>query len=405
MKILILSGYGISITVDGGRLTIQDGHDLDQQNPEKYVFRPKFIDLDTIIVEGDSGKISFEAIRWLTKMGVQLSVLNWDGRLLTTMYPLEYKRSDVRMAQYKAYESSQRVEFAKKIIDAKVKNSIIVLKWLGERYPEIAKANDERMKLINSNLALLPKANRIKDIMGIEGIIAHHYWDIVSLSFDKKWDFPGRANGKTLRPMGAIDPINALFNYGYSVLESQCWKAINANGLDPYVGFLHENNPSKAPLVYDLQEPFRWIVDVAVITGLEKGLFLKKDFIRTRNYNTRIWSTGIKKLMGEIVEQFSKSAKYKNYNREWANIIVEMAHNLSQYLTGKTKTLDFSNPSPQLTRDDSSAIRQQIKKISYSTWEKNGYSKGTLHYLKKNANSDRPFKIYNKGMQKLLRIN
>ena len=78
MRILMLSGYGISITVDGGILTIQDGHNLDQQNPEKYVYRPKFIDLDTIIVEGNSGKISFEAIRWLTKMGVQLSFENFE---------------------------------------------------------------------------------------------------------------------------------------------------------------------------------------------------------------------------------------------------------------------------------------------------------------------------------------
>jgi len=401
MRILMLSGYGISITVDGGILTIQDGHNLDQQNPEKYVYRPKFIDLDTIIVEGNSGKISFEAIRWLTKMGVQLSFLNWDGRLLTTMYPLEYKQSNIKIAQYKAYETSKRIDLARKFIDAKIKNSIIVLKWLGERYPEIAKANNERMKLILTNLSMLPKTKTTKDIMGIEGIIAHHYWDIVSLSFDKKWDFPGRANGKTLRPMGAIDPINALFNYGYSILESQCWKAINANGLDPYVGFLHEINPGKAPLVYDLQEPFRWIVDIAIFSGLEKGLFMKKDFLRTRNYNTRMWPTGIKKLMGEIVSQFSKSAQYKNYNREWGNIIVEKAHDLAQHLIGKRKTLDFSDPSPQLYREDSTAIREKILNMDYSTWEKNGFSKGTLHYMKRNANSEKPFKIYEKVRNKL----
>jgi CRISPR-associated protein Cas1 len=42
-----------------------------------------------------------------------------------------------------------------------------------------------------------------------------------------------------------------------------------------------EVNQSKAPLVYDFQEPFRWIVDVAVLSALEKGIFTKKDFIRT----------------------------------------------------------------------------------------------------------------------------
>ncbi|WP_462272818.1 CRISPR-associated endonuclease Cas1 [Methanohalophilus sp.] len=36
---------------------------------------------------------------------------------------------------------------------------------------------------------------------------------------------------------------------------------MNSVGLDPHVGFLHEMNSSKNSLAYDLQEPFRFIVD------------------------------------------------------------------------------------------------------------------------------------------------
>jgi CRISPR-associated protein Cas1 len=52
--------------------------------------------------------------------------------------------------------------------------------------------------------------------------------------------FEARLLGKTGKPYGAADPINALFNYGYTMLESQCRRTANARGLDPYIGFNHE---------------------------------------------------------------------------------------------------------------------------------------------------------------------
>ena len=264
------------------------------------------------------------------------------------------------MGQYHVYGNSQRVDIAKKFIDAKIKNSIAILDWLGKRYPEVAKANDERMKIIDTNWAMLAKANRIKDVMGIEGMVAHHYWAIISKVFDKKFEFDGMLYGKTIRPMGAVDPINAIFNYGYAILESQCWKALNSAGLDPHVGFMHEMNPSKAPLVYDMQEPFRWIVDVAVISALEKRTFDKKDFLRTENYNIRIRPDGVKKLMTEIMSQFSKTDKYNGYHWEWGYIISEKAYELGQFIIGKRKYLDFSEPEPNLERHDSDDLRKKI---------------------------------------------
>jgi CRISPR-associated protein Cas1 len=241
----------------------------------------------------------------------------------------------------------------------------------------------------------------IKDVMGIEGMIAHHYWAVISTIFDKKFEFDGRVYGKTIRPMGAVDPINALFNYGYSILESQCWKALNSVGLDPHVGFLHEMNPSKAPLVYDFQEPFRWIVDVTVLSALEKEIFTKKDFIRTENYNIRIRPDGVKKLMAELIPQFSKTVKYSGYHREWGYIITEKAYELGQFIIGKRKALDFSEPEPVLERHDSDDMRKKILDMSYTEWERMGFSKGTLNYLKRNAKDDKPFKIYGKVRDKL----
>lgn len=66
-----------------------------------------------------------------------------------------------------------------------------------------------------------------------------------------------------------------------SLLESECLRVINSVGLDAHVGFLHEMNPSKNSLAYDLQEPFRFLVDLAVIKLVESGVG-KKRFHKNR---------------------------------------------------------------------------------------------------------------------------
>jgi CRISP-associated protein Cas1 len=41
-------------------------------------------------------------------------------------------------------------------------------------------------------------------------------------------------------------------------------KFVNGFGLDPYYGFMHRTHNSFQALVYDLIEPFRWLVEYAV---------------------------------------------------------------------------------------------------------------------------------------------
>ncbi len=247
------------------------------------------------------------------------------------------------MAQYRAYENpQQRITLAKKFVDGKIRKHMNVLEWLGERYPNINQMTRQYFHDIEQECNELQKASSIKQILGIEGMFSRRCWNVISTVFDEKFGFTGRIYGKTMRPMGAVDPVNALFNYGYAILEGICRNAIYRNGMDVYVGFLHEMNPSKTPLVYDLQEPFRWLVDIAVINGLENKVFNKKDFMLTENYNIRLRPNGTSKLMDELNAQFTKRIRYKGRYFEWRTVIVEKAHELSQYLTDKRKTLDFS---------------------------------------------------------------
>ena len=54
--------------------------------------------------------------------------------------------------------------------------------------------------------------------------------------------------------------------------------------------------------------------------------------------------------------------------------------------------MEFVNPVYKVERDDSEELRQKIIDMSYSEWKKMGFSKGTLHYMKQNANG-KPFSL------------
>jgi CRISPR-associated protein Cas1 len=59
------------------------------------------------------------------------------------------------------------------------------------------------------------------------------------------------------------------------------------------------------------------------------------------------------------------------------------------------------SPVYEIERQDNMEIRKLILDISYVEWKKMGFSKGTLHYMKQNAKSGKPFTL-NKHVQERL---
>jgi CRISPR-associated protein Cas1 len=83
-----------------------------------------------------------------------------------------------------------------------------------------------------------------------------------------------------------------MLNYGYALLEAERMRTIHSAGLDTHVGFLHEMQSGKYSLAYDLQEPFRFLVDLAVIHLVETDGMEKNDLIRTESFTLQITAIG-----------------------------------------------------------------------------------------------------------------
>ncbi|AFV22397.1 CRISPR-associated protein, Cas1 family [Methanolobus psychrophilus R15] len=386
MKFLLLNGHGIDIRVSGAKLHIKDGRSSATEDPEVYVFSPKRMDIDSVIIYGQNGNLTLDAIRWLIKHNVQISILNWDGKLLTTMLPPESTNVKTKFAQYRVFEDEKaRVKIAKNFIEAKFDKTLVVLDYLKQRYPEI----DYNL---TEDFEKLKKAKSIKEIMGVEGGVVYKYWNEFSKAIPEKYDFESRIDSSR-RATGAGDMVNAMLNYGYALLEAEGLRAINAVGLDPHVGFLHEMTTSKNSLAYDLQEPYRFLVDFAVISLIESEKMETKDFIRTENYSLRLRPSGAKKLTEEINLWFNKRVSHQGNMTMWSYVMFLKTRELAQYLVGKRQETDFVEPQYETKRQDTSDIRQKILSISYTDWKKLGFSKGTLHYMKQNANADKPFTL------------
>jgi CRISPR-associated endonuclease Cas1 len=76
----------------------------------------------------------------------------------------------------------------------------------------------------------------------------------------------------------ARHPINAMLNYGYAMLISQVRSELVAAGFDPSIGFAQRRAWNPIPLVYDLMEPLRPVVDHKILEFALANTFTPEDF-------------------------------------------------------------------------------------------------------------------------------
>lgn len=114
------------------------------------------------------------------------------------------------------------------------------------------------------------------------------------------------------------------------------------------------NYQTKQSLVYDSQEPFRWIVDVIVLKAVEAEVLDLKDFyFLGNNYRYHFDVEAKRRFLKLFKDECNSGVKYKGINLKWDNVILRKTQELAKYLAGKAKTVDFTEPAPNFEREDS----------------------------------------------------
>jgi CRISP-associated protein Cas1 len=99
-------------------------------------------------------------------------------------------------------------------------------------------------------LTALAAKVRSGDPENIEAQGARRYWTLLF--------------GETFRRDRHAGGINAMLNYGYTVLRASTARSVVAAGLHPTLSLFHSNEGNAMRLVDDLMEPFRPLIDLRV---------------------------------------------------------------------------------------------------------------------------------------------
>lgn len=184
----------------------------------------------------------------------------------------------LRREHYRLADEGQSLEYAKRFILAKVSNTRKYLLRFKRDHKDRVDMN--LFEEVNTELTwALEQIQAVPDketLLGIEGQAANQYFRLFNdfvLTAKETFSF----NGRSRRP--PLDCVNALLSFGYSMLTYECQSALEAVGLDSYVGFFHTDRPGRASLALDLVEEFRaYIVDRFVFSLINRGQLTKKDF-------------------------------------------------------------------------------------------------------------------------------
>jgi CRISPR-associated protein Cas1 len=154
--------------------------------------------------------------------------------------------------------------------------------------------------------------------------------------------------------------------------------------------------------VYDLEEPFRWIADVTVMDAFESGVLDLPDFYFTGDdYRYRFEPDAKQRFLDLLRERFNSGVRYRDRALKWDTVIEQKTVELGRYLIGRTGRLDLSEPSPNLRVRDDKYLRRRILALTQQEAQRLGVGKSTLHYLRKNAESERSFRV-NRGVREKL---
>lgn len=185
----------------------------------------------------------------------------------------------IRKAQFKKSEIEEfRLEIARSIVAGKLQNCRSVLSRTARKSKNELEKQDikEAIGKIEKNISLLEKAESIESIRGYEGASAKTYFSVFDYCIiQQKEDF--QFHKRTRRPPRSR--TNALLSFLYSLLTNDCIAVCQAVGLDPYIGFLHDERPGRPSLALDMMEEFRPFIDRLVFTLINRKQIQVSDFL------------------------------------------------------------------------------------------------------------------------------
>lgn len=241
----------------------------------------------------------------------------------------------LRKKQYRISDNeAESVAIARHFIIGKLYNQ----RWMLERVTRDnpLRVDVDQFKQISSELKkYIEEVRQVEDLetlRGFEGQAANRYFllfDQMILQQKKEFGFYGRNR----RP--PLDNVNAMLSLAYTLLAQECTAALETVGLDPYVGFMHQDRPGRASLALDLMEELRGIyVDRFVLTLINKKIVTAKDFVKKESGAVILTDEGRRKFFQNWQEKKQEQIQHPFLGEKinWGLVPYVQALLLSRFL-------------------------------------------------------------------------
>jgi CRISPR-associated protein Cas1 len=233
-----------------------DGENVVVKKDEHTSMRLPLHNLENIVCFGYLGA-SPALMGACAERDVGLCFLSPNGRFLARVTGKVRGNVLLRKQQYAvSEENAASVPIAASFLLGKVANCRKVIERARRDHALLVDvaALSQASNFLKETLRAILHCKTVGELMAFEGSAAKIYFgvfDQLILQQHDEFAFEGRSR----RP--PLDNMNSLLSFLYALLTNEVASALETVGLDPYVGFLHQDRPGRPSLALDLMEELR----------------------------------------------------------------------------------------------------------------------------------------------------
>lgn len=248
-------GNVLYVTTSDAYLTL-DGENVVVKKDDDSAMRLPLHNLENIVCFTYQGA-SPALMRACVDRNIGLCFLTPNGRFQARITGRVRGNVLLRKKQYAVSEKNdESVPIAASFLLGKVANCRKVLERALRDHAMLVdvEALSGASNFLKETLKAIQTCKSVGDLMGFEGSAAKVYFGVFDqLILQQREDFTFKE--RTRRP--PLDNMNSLLSFLYTLLTNEVASALEGVGLDPYVGFLHQDRPGRPSLALDLMEELR----------------------------------------------------------------------------------------------------------------------------------------------------
>lgn len=328
LNILYVTSSDAYLALDGENAVVLIG--------DEEKLRVPFHNLEGIVTFGYTGA-SPAFMGHCAERNIALTFMTRNGRFLSRLVGKSRGNVILRREQYHiADDPVKSLEVARNCIIGKVFNAKSVIdRALRDHRARIDEESFTRVsRQLKENLSLISQSSSLEVLRGYEGEAASRYFSLMDdLILQQKADFYFRTRNK--RP--PLDPVNAMMSFVYTLLAHDVAAALEAVGLDSYVGFLHTDRPGRISLALDLMEELRAIfADRFVVSLINKRIVNINGFEYQENGAVLMKEDTRKEILKSWQERKQDKIKHPflEEKMEWGLVPYVQAMLLARFVRG-----------------------------------------------------------------------